>query len=136
MLEKLNEITFQVLAETREIKDLAYEYLRNNRRKLCDKNGLISTMRQLEKCNGVLRFVNDKEKGDCMRTYTIRMLWDDGVWYTSTDSPLSLTLNSTSYDELVERVRLAAPEMIELNSNYTGEIQLVFVSERREMVSA
>ena len=71
-----------------------------------------------------------------MRTYTIRMLWDDGIWYTSTDSPLSLTLNSTSYDELVERVRVAAPEMIELNSGYTGEMQLVFISERREMVSA
>jgi hypothetical protein len=64
------------------------------------------------------------------------MIWDDGYWYTSTDSPLSLTLNSKSYDELVERVRIAAPEMIELNSGYNGEIQLVFVSERREMVSA
>jgi len=71
-----------------------------------------------------------------MRTYTVRMMWDDGIWYTSTDSPLCLTLNSTSFDELVERVRIAAPEMIELNSGYTGEIQLIFVSERREMVSA
>ena len=64
------------------------------------------------------------------------MMWDDGVWYTSTDAPLNLTLNSTSYDELVERVRTAAPEMIELNSGYAGKMQLVFVSERREMVSA
>jgi len=70
-----------------------------------------------------------------MRTYTIRMMWADGYWYTSTDSPLSLTLNSESYDDLVERVRQAAPEMIELNSGYTGEIQLIFVSERRELVS-
>jgi len=64
------------------------------------------------------------------------MMWDDGIWYTSTDSPLSLTLNSESYDELVERVRMAAPEMIELNSGYVGEIQLIFTSERREMVPA
>ena len=71
-----------------------------------------------------------------MRTFTVRIIWDGDCWYTSTDSPLSLTLNSTSYDELVERVRLAAPEMIELNSGYVGEIQLVFVSERRETVSA
>ena len=71
-----------------------------------------------------------------MRTYTVRMMWDDGIWYTSTDSPLSLTLNSESYDELVERVRMAAPEMIELNSGYVGEIQLIFTSERREMVPA
>ena len=76
------------------------------------------------------------ERMNVIKTYTIRMMWDDGVWYTSTDAPLNLTLNSMSYDELVERVRVAAPEMIELNSGYTGKIQLVFVSERREMVSA
>ena len=69
-----------------------------------------------------------------MRTYTIRMLWDNGYWHTSTDSPLCLTLNSESYDELVERVKIAAPEMIELNTGYSGNIQLVFVSERTEML--
>ena len=70
-----------------------------------------------------------------MRTYTIRMLWDNGYWHTSTDSPLCLTLNSESYDELVERVKIAAPEMIELNTGYSGNIQLVFVSERTEILS-
>ena len=29
MIEKLNQISFQVLAETREVKDLAYEYLKS-----------------------------------------------------------------------------------------------------------
>ena len=70
-----------------------------------------------------------------MRTYTVRMHWDEGLWHTSTDSPLCLTLNSESYDELVERVKIAAPEMIELNTGYTGAIQLVFVSERAETLS-
>ena len=70
-----------------------------------------------------------------MKTYTVRMVWDNGVWYTSTDAPLCLTLNSESYDELVERVRIAAPEMIELNTGYTGAIQLIFISERREMLT-
>ena len=70
-----------------------------------------------------------------MRTYTVRMLWDNGYWHTSTDSPLRLTLNSESYDELVERVRIAAPEMIELNTGYSGKIQLVFVSERTEILT-
>ena len=69
-----------------------------------------------------------------MRTYTIKMIWDDGCWHTSTDSPLCMTLNSESYDELVERARIAAPEMIELNTGYTGPIQLVFVSERKELL--
>jgi len=63
------------------------------------------------------------------------MIWDDGYWHTSTDSPLNLTLNSESYDTLVERVRIAAPEMVEMNSGYTGPIQLIFVSERIETLS-
>ena len=70
-----------------------------------------------------------------MRTYTIRMIWDNDYWHTSTDSPLCLTLNSESYDELVERVKIAVPEMIELNTGYSGNIQLVFVSERTEKLA-
>ena len=71
-----------------------------------------------------------------MRTYTVKMIWDNGYWHTSTESLLRMTLNSKSYDELVERAKIAAPEMIELNTGYTGEIQLVFVSERVEVLSA
>jgi hypothetical protein len=69
-----------------------------------------------------------------MRTYTIKMIWDNGYWHTSTEPPLCLTLESDSYDALVERVLLAAPEMLEMNSGYTGAVQLVFVSERVETV--
>jgi len=60
-----------------------------------------------------------------MRTYTVNMVWDGTCWFSSTDSPLSLTLNSESYDELFNRVCIAAPEMIELNTGYSGEIQLL-----------
>jgi len=67
-----------------------------------------------------------------MKTFIVKMVWDDGYWHTSTDEPLCMTLTSESYDTLVERVRLAAPEMIALNSGYTGPIQLVFTSERTE----
>ena len=70
-----------------------------------------------------------------MKTYTVKMIWDNGYWHTSTEPPLNLTLESKSYDTLVERIRIATPEMIELNSGYTGPIQLVFVSERTEMLS-
>jgi len=70
-----------------------------------------------------------------MRTFTVRMVWDDGCWHTSTDAPLCMTLNSESYDKLVERARIAAPEMIALNAGYTGPVQLVFVSERREILA-
>jgi len=69
-----------------------------------------------------------------MKTYTVKMIWDSGLWYTSTGEPLCLTLESDSYDALVERVRTAAPEMIELNTGYTGPIKLIFVSEREELL--
>ena len=69
-----------------------------------------------------------------MRTYTVKMIWDNGYWHSSTGEPLHIVLESESYDTLVERVRMAAPEMLELNTGYTGPFQLVFVSERLEML--
>jgi len=70
-----------------------------------------------------------------MNTYTVKMIWEDGYWHTSTEAPLCLTLESESYDNLVERVRVAAPEMIEMNSGYNGSIRLIFTSERTEILS-
>jgi len=62
------------------------------------------------------------------------MIWDDGYWHTSTDLDLGITLSSDSFDVLVERVRAAVPEMLELNCGYDGEVELVFETERREML--
>ena len=75
------------------------------------------------------------EGSGTMKTFTIKMMWDDGYWHTGTESPLNMTLESKSYDKLVERVRIAAPEIIELNTGYTGPIELVFVSERVETLA-
>ncbi|MCL1849568.1 MAG: DUF1902 domain-containing protein [Clostridiales bacterium] len=58
--------------------------------------------------------------------------WDDGIWYTKTD--FGLTLESGSFDALVERVRVAVPELVELNYGYTGDIQLLFEIERSDSV--
>ena len=44
----------------------------------------------------------------------------------------SLVLEAASFDALVERVRMAAPEMLELNCNYTGLVKLTFEAERTE----
>ena len=71
-----------------------------------------------------------------MKSYVVKMIWDDGIWYTSTDLDLGITLSSESFDKLVERVRIAAPEMLELNCGYTGEVELVFQTERTEKVLA
>jgi len=70
----------------------------------------------------------------------VRLIWDDEScrWHCESDDIPGLLLESNSCDALIERVRLAAPEMLELNCNYTGSIQLSFVTERvdnLEMVS-
>jgi len=67
-----------------------------------------------------------------MRTYTVKMIWDDGIWYTSTDIDLGITLESNFFDTLVERVRIAALEMLELNCNYKGAFNLVFETVRTD----
>jgi hypothetical protein len=65
---------------------------------------------------------------------TVKLIWDGETnkWHTETDNILCLALESYSFDVLVERVRIAAPEMIELNSGYKGAIQLRFEAERTD----
>jgi len=70
--------------------------------------------------------------------YVVTMTWDNeaGVWIAaSTDIP-GLTLESGSFDALVERVRFAVPELLMLNGLDNTSITLVFQSERRERLSA
>ena len=69
-----------------------------------------------------------------MRTYIVKMLWEDGMWFTKTCEDLSIHLESSSFDNLVERVKVATPEMLELNCNYTGPVELIFETERKEIL--
>lgn len=73
-----------------------------------------------------------------MRTsYRIVFNWDDeaSVWVaTSTDVP-GLVLESGSYDGLLERVRYAVPELLELNAEKPATINYTFVSERNDTVA-
>ena len=71
-----------------------------------------------------------------MRTCIVKMVWDDGVWYTKADDDLGLVLESDSFDVLIERVRTAVPEMLELNCGYTGAVQIIFVTERVDTMKA
>ncbi|MCL2109916.1 MAG: DUF1902 domain-containing protein [Oscillospiraceae bacterium] len=61
-----------------------------------------------------------------------KLLWDDSIWYsdvvTDKGENVRLTLESGSFDALVERVKVALPEMLELNFGYTGDIELVTVA--------
>ena len=66
--------------------------------------------------------------------YIITFTWDNeaDVWIaTSKDIP-GLVLESGSFDALMERVRFAIPELLELNHSNPFPLSLVFTSERRE----
>ena len=41
-----------------------------------------------------------------MKVCTVKMVWDDGIWYTKADKDLGLVLESGSFDALAERVRI------------------------------
>jgi len=68
---------------------------------------------------------------------TVKLIWDIETdrWHSETDSNLRLTLEAASFDALVERIRVAAPEMLELNCGYKGPIKLVFEAERMETLN-
>jgi len=66
-----------------------------------------------------------------MREFNVLFVWDSGVWCANSHE-LGLTLEHGSFDALVERVRMAVPEMAELNFGYTGDIKLSFDIERSD----
>lgn len=69
--------------------------------------------------------------------YKVNVTWDNeaGVWIVQSDDIPGLVLEGGSLDALIERVRFAAPELIELNKAPAVN-SLLFSVERREMVLA
>ena len=63
--------------------------------------------------------------------YDIKILWDEDarVWVAIAED-IPLVLESASFDTLVERVRLAAPEILELNTKPFTPLHLRFLAER------
>ena len=70
-----------------------------------------------------------------MPEYFINISWDSdaAVWYAVCDD-IPISLESGSFDALVERVKIAAPELLELNGK-SPECALNFVANRRDEVS-
>jgi len=62
----------------------------------------------------------------------VNIIWDDEaeIWYTESVDIPGLVLHSTSFDILVERVRIAAPELLEENLNHTGPVFISFTAQR------
>ncbi|MDR2648019.1 MAG: DUF1902 domain-containing protein [Oscillospiraceae bacterium] len=65
--------------------------------------------------------------------YNINFLWDDeaDVWVANSPDVPGLALESGSFDALVERVRVAVPELLALNSTPLKPLGLHFHSDRR-----
>ena len=64
----------------------------------------------------------------------VKLVWDDesSHWFTETKDVPGLHLNSPSFDKLIEKVRMAVPEMLELNLDYIGPVHIIFEAERIE----
>ena len=71
-----------------------------------------------------------------MPSYNINFLWDTeaAVWVATSEDIPGLALESGSYDALIERVRFAVPELLELNG-LQKSAALAFSSYRQERVA-
>ena len=69
--------------------------------------------------------------------YIINLTWDneENVWIAQSDDVPGLILESGSCDALIERVRYAIPELLELNNNSNPTPYLTFVSKRQERIA-
>ena len=74
-----------------------------------------------------------------MKKCTIKMIWGEKEkrWHTepTEDLGFGFTLEHNSFDALIERVRIALPEMFEL-IGYNGDLQISFEVERIEKMKA
>lgn len=66
--------------------------------------------------------------------YVINFIWDNeaNVWIATSDDVPGLVLESGSFDALLERTRIAVPELLSLNTLENHPISLIFMSERHE----
>ena len=73
-----------------------------------------------------------------MKRCVVNMIWCDEskTWIADSDDVPGLALGSESYDKLVGRVRSIAPELLEENTGYTGAFELLFISERVDIMAA
>ena len=69
--------------------------------------------------------------------YTVKSTWDDEakVWTAESEDLLGLVLESGSLDALMERVSIAALELIELN-DLPKDSSIRYISEKIQRLSA
>jgi len=71
-----------------------------------------------------------------MDEYTVLLTWDDeaSVWVAENDD-IPIALESASLDALMERVKIATPELLELNGKNHSNIVLLFKMELQTLVA-
>ena len=72
-----------------------------------------------------------------MPEYTVILFWDDeaSVWIAESQDLPGLILESDSFDTLVERVKKAVPELLEVSGTNHTQIKLHFKAERLAVVA-
>ncbi len=66
--------------------------------------------------------------------YHVNLTWDAeaSVWMATSEDISGLALEGGSFDALLERVRYAAPELLEMNGCEKAAVLVFNASERRE----
>ena len=66
--------------------------------------------------------------------YSINFSWDDeaSVWIATSDDIHGLILEDESFDVLIQRVRLAVPELLSFEKPINNDISLYFVADRKD----
>jgi len=69
-------------------------------------------------------------------SYDVDMLWDDaaGVWCAVCDA-IPIALESNSFDALIERVKIAAHEILQLNGKTSESMRLCFKTAHWESIA-
>ena len=70
--------------------------------------------------------------------YKIKFQWDDeaSVWIATSKDVPGLVLESGSFDALIERVKIAIPELIKLNGAESENYRLEYSALRKDSVPA
>jgi hypothetical protein len=71
-----------------------------------------------------------------MNEYAVALGWDDEArkWYALNDD-IPIALEDASLDNLISRVKLAVPEMLELNGKASSGVRLFFRMETRAVLA-
>ena len=71
-----------------------------------------------------------------MSEYTVSLNWDEEAarWYALNDD-IPIVLEDDSLDTLINRVKLATPELLELNGKPHENIHLLFKMEAQAIVA-